>query len=184
MCKMVEGDALTVAPLRSLDDFLMESARFQIPNLKDGEKWANRVVQNLLYYQTNYFLTHLVIFAVVGVIHPTKMFCGMAAMGLAFALFYYMTNNKQPAAQFKKNHPVVSVVALALAIYFIVYLLGSVLVFLMGILLPITVIFLHASMRLRNLKNKLMNKVEYLGMKRTPMGVILDALGLEQDFFT
>merc|ERR1712226_257800 len=66
--------------------------------------------------------------------------------------------------------------------YFIVYLLGSVLVFLLGILLPIMVIFLHASMRLRNMKNKLMNKMEYLGIKKTPMGVILDALGLEQEF--
>lgn len=42
-----------------------------------------------------------------------------------------------------------------------------------------TVIFLHASMRLRNLKNKLTNKVESLGLKRTPMGIILEALGLE-----
>ncbi|KAK8397983.1 hypothetical protein O3P69_003704 [Scylla paramamosain] len=181
---MAEGDGLSVAPLRSLDDFLMESARFQIPNLKDPDKWANRVIQNLLYYQTNYFLTYLVIFAVVGVIHPTKMFCGMTAVGLAFGLFYYMTNSKQPAAEFKKNHPVLSLLAVVLGAYFVVYLLGSVVVFLMGILLPITVIFLHASMRLRNLKNKLMNKVEYLGMKKTPMGVILDTLGLEQDFFT
>ncbi|MPC29164.1 PRA1 family protein 2 [Portunus trituberculatus] len=64
--KMAEGEGLSVAPLRSLDDFLLESARFQIPNLKDPDKWANRVIQNLLYYQTNYFLTYLVIFAVVG----------------------------------------------------------------------------------------------------------------------
>ncbi|XP_050721827.1 PRA1 family protein 3-like isoform X1 [Eriocheir sinensis] len=180
---MAEAEGVSVSPLRSLDDFLMESARFQVPNLKDPEKWANRVLQNLLYYQTNYFLTCLAIFAVVGVIHPTKMFCGMTAVGLAFGLFYYLTNNKMPAAQFKKNHPVLSLLGVVLAAYFMVYLLGSVLVFLMGILLPITVIFLHASMRLRNLKNKLMNKVEYLGMKRTPMGVILEALGLEQDFF-
>ncbi|XP_071532816.1 PRA1 family protein 3 [Panulirus ornatus] len=179
---MADVDGISVSPLRSLDDFLMESARFQIPNFKDADKWSNRVIQNLLYYQTNYFLTYLIVFAVVGVIHPTKMFCGMTAMGLAFGLFYYLTNNKQPAVQFKKDHPVVSLIILILGIYFIVYLLGSVVVFLMGIFLPILVIFVHASMRLRNLKNKLMNKVEYLGLKRTPMGVILDALGLEQDF--
>jgi hypothetical protein len=55
-----------VSPLRSLDDFLLESARFQIPNFRDFEKWGNRVVSNLLYYQTNYFLLSLVIFVLVG----------------------------------------------------------------------------------------------------------------------
>jgi len=55
-----------VSPLRSLDDFLLESARFQIPNFKDFEKWGNRVVHNLLYYQTNYFLLAVIIFVLVG----------------------------------------------------------------------------------------------------------------------
>jgi hypothetical protein len=39
------------------------------------------------------------------------------------------------------------------------------------------VIFLHAGLRLRNLKNKLANKVETIGIARTPMGVLLEALG-------
>ncbi|XP_076060421.1 PRA1 family protein Jwa isoform X1 [Oratosquilla oratoria] len=179
---MADAGEVSVSPLRSLDDFIMESARFQIPNMKDPDKWANRVIQNLLYYQTNYFLTYLAVFLLVGVIHPTKMLYGMMAMGIAFSLFFYLTNNKQPASQFKKDHPVISVVAIIMGGYFIVYLLGSVLVFLFGILLPIIVIFIHASMRLRNLKNKIINKVEWLGMKRTPMGIFLDFLGLEQDF--
>lgn len=55
-----------VSPLRSLDDFLLESARFQIPNFKDFEKWGNRVINNLLYYQTNYFLLAVIIFVLVG----------------------------------------------------------------------------------------------------------------------
>ncbi|KAK3894257.1 hypothetical protein Pcinc_001975 [Petrolisthes cinctipes] len=176
---MAETDGVSAAPLRTLDDFIMESSRFQVPNLKDPEKWSNRVSQNLLYYQTNYFLTYLVVFALVALIHPTKMFYGMTAVALAYGLFYYLTNHKQPAAQFKKDHPILSLVGLVLTMYFIVYLLGSVVVFLLGILLPIVVIFLHASMRLRNLKNKLTNKVESLGLKRTPMGIILEALGLE-----
>lgn len=43
-----------------------------------------------------------------------------------------------------------------------------------------TVIFIHASMRLRNIKNKVANKMEMIGLKRTPMGLFLDALGQEQ----
>lgn len=65
------------------------------------------------------------------------MFCGMVAVGLAFSLFYYLTNNKQPAVQFKKDHPLLSLALLVMSVYFIVYLLGSVIVFLLGILLPI-----------------------------------------------
>ncbi|CAL4061086.1 unnamed protein product, partial [Meganyctiphanes norvegica] len=128
---------ITVSPLRSLDDYLMEGSRFQVPNFKDLDKWSNRVIQNLLYYQTNYFLTYFVVFIIVSIIHPTKMFCGMLAMGLAFGLFFYLTNNKVPAQQFKKDHPVLSVVLIGCVSYFIVYLLGSVLVFLLGILIPI-----------------------------------------------
>lgn len=46
------------------------------------------------------------------------------------------------------------------------------------------VIFIHASLRLRNVKNKLANKIEGMGLKRTPMGVILNYFGMKEEFFT
>lgn len=55
-----------ISPLRTLDDFLLESARFQVPNIKDMDKWGNRVINNLLYYQTNYFLMSVLMFLIVG----------------------------------------------------------------------------------------------------------------------
>ena len=43
-----------------------------------------------------------------------------------------------------------------------------------------TAIFIHASLRLRNIRNKLANKMEQIGLKKlTPMGIILDSLGFE-----
>lgn len=54
-----------IAPLRSLNDFLLNSARYQLPNFSDIEKWGNRVTNNFLYYQTNYFLMALMIFLLV-----------------------------------------------------------------------------------------------------------------------
>lgn len=63
---MSKNNEFEIAPLRSLDDFLLESARFQIPNVKDFEKWGNRVTSNLLYYQSNYFLLAFTIFILVG----------------------------------------------------------------------------------------------------------------------
>jgi hypothetical protein len=36
---------------------------------------------------------------------------------------------------------------------------------------------LHASLRLRNIKNKITNKIEMIGINRTPMGFLLEMLG-------
>lgn len=46
------------------------------------------------------------------------------------------------------------------------------------------VMFIHASLRLRNLKNKLENKMEGIGLKRTPMGIVLDALEQQEETIT
>ena len=46
------------------------------------------------------------------------------------------------------------------------------------------VMFIHASLRLRNLKNTLENKMEGIGLKRTPMGIVLDALEHQEETIT
>ncbi|XP_045477377.1 PRA1 family protein 3 [Harmonia axyridis] len=178
-----EGGQVEIAPLRSLDDFILESARFQIPNYKDLEKWGNRVTSNLLYYQTNYFLLAILIIICVGALHPIKMACGFLVMLVIFGVFVYITNERAAASQFKRNHPIISILLILVGGYFVTYMLRSLLVFMFGILLPVFAIFVHASLRLRNLKNKLVNKVETLGLKRSPMGIFLEELGLEGDFF-
>ncbi len=64
--KQTKMDNVEFAPLRSLDDFVLGSARFQVPSFKDPERVVNRIINNLLYYQSNYFLSAVVIFLVVG----------------------------------------------------------------------------------------------------------------------
>ncbi|XP_037093029.1 PRA1 family protein 3-like [Pollicipes pollicipes] len=175
------GVDIEVAPMRSLDDFLANSARFQIPNYRDPDRWAYRVMQNLLYYQTNYFFSAVLIFLLVGMLHPHKFLCGMLALAVVFAIFYYITNKQAVASHFKRDHPLLSLTLIFSGGYFIVYMLGSVLVFLFGICLPLLAVLVHASMRLRNMRNKLMNKMEAAGLKRTPMGLFLDELGVDSD---
>lgn len=183
MNKKQTSSGFEIAPLRSLDDFLLEAARFQIPNVKDLEKWSNRVTQNLLYYQTNYFIMSILIFIIVGIIHPIKMACGILATAVLFMIFVYITNEKASAARFKKKHPIVSIFGIFACAYFLAYMLQSLIVFLLGILLPVAAIFIHASLRLRNLKNKIVNKVENLGLRTTPMGFFLEEMGLESELF-
>jgi len=43
------------------------------------------------------------------------------------------------------------------------------------------VILIHASLRLRSIKNKLENKIEGVGLKKTPMGFILDHLDQQEE---
>ena len=45
----------------------------------------------------------------------------------------------------------------------------------------LSVIIAHAMLRMRNMKNKISNKLEYVGIRRTPMGLLLEALGQEQE---
>jgi len=167
-----------LAPLRPLDDFLLGAARFQVPD-KDMDRWANRVISNLLYYQTNYFLSALLLFLVVGVINPVQMLFGIAAVVGSFILFVFASNNQAELRRFKRQHSRLSVCIILAAGCALVYVFGSVAVFLFGITLPLLAIFIHASLRLRNLKNKVSAKVEYIGVKRTPMGLLLEELGFE-----
>ena len=65
---------MTLAPIRSLDDFLLSVNRFQLPQFKDFEKWNKRIVYNLHYYQTNYFITAIIIFTLIGYLSPFLVF--------------------------------------------------------------------------------------------------------------
>lgn len=126
------------------------------------------------------------------------MFLGFVAIALGLGLLN-VASNGPTATKFKQEHPVASLALIGVSALGILYLLDGVVVFLLGILLPFSgnycfapftqcyliqlyylAIFIHASLRLRNLRNKLTNKMEQLGFKKsTPMGMLLDACGIE-----
>ena len=80
-------DKLDTDPLRSLEDFLLGSAPFQIPNFRDPDRCVNRILNNLLYYQSNYFLSAIVIFLIVGIMNPKPMFFGCSRNEHSFCGF-------------------------------------------------------------------------------------------------
>jgi len=174
---------LKIEQLRSLDDFLLNSARFQVPNFGDLDKWAKRVKGNLVYYQTNYFLMALVIFSIVSFMHPGQMVLGMVCTGGIFVGYNYLCKNQRFVADVKKNHPLLSLVAVFVCGYLLISILGSVMVFMFGILLPITAAFVHSSLRLRNTKNKITSIKEQLSFTKSPMTVLLDELGMKFEGF-
>ncbi|XP_065263232.1 PRA1 family protein 3 [Emys orbicularis] len=170
-----------LAPRRAWDDFFPGFERFAWPDFKDVSKWNNRVVSNLLYYQTNYLLLAAVVISIVGFLSPLNMILGGTVVVLVFTGFVWASHNKDILRKFKKQYPTVFVVAILLSSYFLISYFGGVMVFIFGITFPLLLIFIHASLRLRSIKNKLENKMEVIGLKKTPMGIVLDALDQQEE---
>lgn len=175
---------VALAPLRAWDDFFPGSDRFARPDFRDISKWNNRVVSNLLYYQTNYLVVAAMMISVVGFLSPFNMILGGIVVVLVFTGFVWAAHNKDILRRMKKQYPTTFVMVVMLASYFLISMFGGVMVFVFGITFPLLLMFIHASLRLRNLKNKLENKMEGIGLKKTPMGIILDALEQQEESIT
>ncbi|KAM4650635.1 PRA1 family protein 3 [Discoglossus pictus] len=170
-----------VAPLRAWDDFFPGSDRFSRPDFKDISKWNNRVVSNLLYYQTNYLALAAGVICLVGFLSPLNMVLGATVVILIFMGFVWTSHNKDFIRKFKKQYPTMFVFCIMVTSYFVISMFGGVMVFVFGITFPMLLMFIHASLRLRNVKNKLENKMEGIGLKKTPMGIVLDALEQQEE---
>ncbi|KAL3064627.1 hypothetical protein OYC64_000800 [Pagothenia borchgrevinki] len=172
---------MELAPLRQWNDFYPGTDRFAKPEFGDLTKWNNRVISNLMYYQTNYFAAAVVVFLIVGFLNPFGMFLGGAVVALVFMGSVWAGENQVMVKNFKKKNPSVFVVCVMVTSYFLLSLCGGVLVFMFGITFPLLLILIHASLRLRNMKNKMENKIEGVGLKKTPMGIIMDLLDQQEE---
>lgn len=63
--KQMGSQDLRFTPFRSLNDFILD-ALWNIPDFSDLPRLNNRVVSNLIYYQTNYFVFGIALFLLVG----------------------------------------------------------------------------------------------------------------------
>jgi len=81
---------LEMAPLRNL--FIFGDSRFEVPDTSDTGRWTNRVVNNLIYYQTNYFVSALIVFSLISSLNPARMLLGLITIGLVFGAFYYFAH--------------------------------------------------------------------------------------------
>ena len=71
-----------------------------------------------------------------------------------FGGMYYAAHTKPQVKALKKNYPAVTMVGAFFGAIFVVYMFSCILVFFSGIIFPILFTLIHASMRLRNVKNK------------------------------
>jgi len=156
----VEGP-VEVAPLRSREDFI-NGAQFTVPTLHDRPK--DRMINNLIYYQTNYFPYAIMIFILVGILYPKDLI--IVAATLVSTFVFAKLNSQYPS--------LVPIAAIAVAVLFI-YALGSILAFFLGITMPLAGILLHAATRKRNMNTgRIANILDMLTTQDvTPMTIIL-----------
>lgn len=142
------------------------------------ERWNNRVVQNFLYYQTNYFVITAVTYALFILVNPTKTMLGLTVLGAVIWIICQYTPNL-PNRQ--ENDKKLGLICGVVVICF-VGLVGfsAVTYVLLMLLLPIVVAFVHASLRLRNIKNKVANLSIFVGLKNTPMDFLFSKFQLTQ----
>ncbi|XP_037628378.1 PRA1 family protein 3-like [Sebastes umbrosus] len=172
---------MELAPLRPWDDFYPGTDRFSKPEFGDLTKWNNRVISNLLYYQTNYFAVAVVVFLIVGFLNPLGMLLGGSVVTLVFMGSVWAGENQAMVKSFKRKNPTLFIIVVMGTSYFLLSLCGGVMVFIFGITFPLLLILIHASLRLRNMKNRLENNIEGAGLKKTPMGVIMDLLDQQEE---
>lgn len=176
---------IVIPPLRDFDDFFPgKNARFGSPNFNDLPRLNNRIINNLLYYQSNYFVVFLSLLCLITYLYPVSVLSGCLLTTLIVIIAQKAVQNKYEIDQLKRKHPGAIIGLLSLVSFFFFYLLDSVSMFLFGICLPLILIIVHAMFRLRNLKNKMSSNLEKIGVKRTPMGVLLQELGQDGETFT
>ena len=128
-------------------------------------------MSNLLYYQTNYFLSSVLVFTLVTAWSPARMLGGSFTMAGVFCLLYWASSRQEEVRRLKESHPSLVMVATAGLGWLLVRQLGCLASLLAGLLLPVLLSLLHACLRLRNIKNK----VRIVGSNRDPIQLLSTA---------
>lgn len=172
---------MRLPPLRALDDFVLGSARLAVPDTCDPQRWCHRVINNLLYYQANYLLCFGLGLALAGYWRPLHTLLSALIVAVGLGVLVWAAESQAAVRRCRRSHPTACLAAVLAFGFLVLWTVGGACTFLLSIVGPVLLILVHASLRLRNLKNKLENKIESIGLKRTPMGLLLEALGQEQE---
>ncbi|GMR48671.1 hypothetical protein PMAYCL1PPCAC_18866 [Pristionchus mayeri] len=165
--------------IRPLDDFLVDKARYEAPPFNDLARWNNRIISNLLYYQTNYIIFFIALFVISSFFNARDLVLGLTAVVAGGGVLFCTLSPNSMFVNTRRDHPLVCFGAVALTLYYVFYMFSSVMVLLFSLMLPLFFVLVHASTRLRNFRAKINQQAERFGLKQTVMGRILDAIGCE-----
>lgn len=159
---------IEIPKLRPWSDFAFKEARFGWFDYNNIPKWNNRMMNNLLYYQSNYFVLAVALSIVSILANPAGGIIGhflLAGLITVMIAYYNQSSDKR---------------LLGANIFIILVILiyrKEFIYSLFFVLLSIFLSMVHASFRLRNIKNRAANLI---GITNTPMGyLLLKLLNLE-----
>ncbi|KAI1733277.1 PRA1 family protein [Ditylenchus destructor] len=173
----VISESIQFAPLRTLNEFALD-ARFEVPQYNDMKKFKNRVITNLLYFQTNYFILFFTLFLILSAFQSQNVLLGFTATAVTAAVFFFSFTPYEQVKQFRASHPYATLAIIALSGYYAITQLPYVLSLLFAVMFPGLLVFLHASLRLRNLGAKVNFHLENAKLRNTVMATLLDTVGL------
>lgn len=132
------SDQVRFAPFRKVEDFVGKAENYALPKFDDLERVNRRISQNLLYYQTNYFLCFLAIFLIMSIIHPVQIISGLLLV-IGLCIVANILSNKSPDLQrFKRERPFLNFIIVVFISGFFFNLFGSLLTFVFSICLPLS----------------------------------------------
>ncbi|KAI6175693.1 PRA1 family protein [Aphelenchoides bicaudatus] len=179
---IVVSDSIQVAPFRSISEFLLDKARYQLPTFNDLSKWNFRITTNLLYYQSNYFVVALIFILISSFVHMKEVVVGLSAIAAVLGALGFSLSKNEQFVRIRSNYPYAVVLLMGMSGYYFIYSLPAVITLLFTLLLPLLLIGIHSSLRLRNFSAKVNAKMEQLRLNQTVMGKILDSVGAVQHF--
>ncbi|PIC36181.1 hypothetical protein B9Z55_015272 [Caenorhabditis nigoni] len=94
-------NGVEVPPFRNFHEFLLETNRYERPPFNDFKRWNNRIISNLLYFQTNYFVTIIALFLLHTIYSSQDIFIGLIAVVAVIATLIFAVSAD---ANIKKVH--------------------------------------------------------------------------------
>ncbi|CAH8478193.1 unnamed protein product [Schistosoma turkestanicum] len=116
--------------LGKITDFLGPGARYSIPNQC---KWNERMISNLIYYQSNYFLLSFVIIILLSALNPVPVLIGLLVTCLPLVILLFLdTKTLHNINQPKILIPVCVVIAMLL-----IHFISGIVLFFCVLLVPV-----------------------------------------------
>ncbi|CAF0913910.1 unnamed protein product [Rotaria sordida] len=169
-----------IPPIRSLREFI-EGNDWTKPNLnpKEFDELQKQVISNLIYFQSNYGVIFIPFLLLVGYFRPAAILSDLLVIALLLVVFFYLTRERTIITIHFRDRPILILILVLVAAFIIISTFSSVWVFLIGFVLPLALIVVHATLRKPSFQNKAANVVENLSLKTSPMGFVLGWLGLK-----